>query len=248
MNARALDWDYTAQAAHYEARAPYHEGTLATAVALGAPGQGRAVDIGAGTARLTRMLAAAGYAVDAVEPNPAMRAVGRRLAPPGVRWHDAVGEHLPLPHAAFEIAAFASSFNVVAAGAALDEAARVLRGGGALLVLWNHRRLDDPLQAAVEAAIRAVLPGFDPGARRADPAPVLDAHPAFERARHAVLPLLHATTPAAFVDGFRAHATLARQAGGRMPEVLAAIAALVEGRDELHVPFETRLWVARRRA
>jgi SAM-dependent methyltransferase len=185
--------------------------------------------------------------VDAIEPNAAMRALGRSLAPPTVRWHDARGEALPLPAAASDVASFASSFNVVAATAALDEAARVLRPGGALLVLWNHRRLDDPLQQAVERAIRDLVPGFEPGRRRDDPAPTIDAHPAFESARAEVLSHRHRTTAAAFVEGFRAHATVVRQAGDRMPRVLAAIAALVDGVTVLDVPFETRLWVARRR-
>jgi SAM-dependent methyltransferase len=244
---QGLAWDYTAQAAHYEARAPYHPDTLAAAVAAGAPAAGQAVDIGAGTARFARMLAAAGYAVEAVEPNAAMRAIGRALAPPTVRWHDARGEALPLPAAACDVASFASSFNVVASGAALDEAARVLRPGGALLVLWNHRRLDDPLQAAVERAIREIVPGFAPGRRREDPAPTIDAHPAFEPACAEVLSHRHQTTPAAFVEGFRAHATVVRQAGTQLPRVLAAIAALVDGATVLQVPFETRLWIARRR-
>jgi len=38
-----------------------------------------------------------------------------------------------------------------------------------------------------------------------------------------------------------------RQAGTQLPRVLAAIAALVDGATVLQVPFETRLWIARRR-
>lgn len=249
MSAVALEWDYTRLAPHYERRAPYAADTVAHAVALGAPGAGRAADIGAGTGRFARLLHAAGYTVDAVEPNAAMRAQGQSLGPVDLRWHAHAAPATGLPDAAFDLVSFASSFNVVATQGALDEAARLLRPGGALLVLWNHRRLDDPVQAAVEAAIRRLLPHFAPGSRREDPAPAIAAHAAFEAPRHVALPLVHATTVADFVDGFRAHATLLRQcAPALLPRVLAAIGEAAGGAGPLDVPFETRLWAARRRS
>ncbi len=249
MSATALEWDYTELAPHYERRAPYAADTVARAVALGAPDAGRAADIGAGTGRFARLLHAAGYGVDAVEPNPAMRAVGAARGPAALRWHARDALHTGLPGSAFAVVSFASSFNVVAPEGALDEAARLLGAGGALLVLWNHRRLDDPVQAAVEAGIRRLLPQFAPGRRREDPALTIAAHAAFDAPLHAVLPLTHHTTVADFVEGFRAHATLLRQCAPALrPRVLQAIAEAAGGEGALAVPFETRLWVARRRA
>ncbi len=242
-----LSWDYTAHAAHYEQRAPYHVDSIEWMQRLRAPNAGRVVDIGAGTGRLARMLVAAGYRVDAVEPNAAMRAVGVSLdRAPGIRWHASRGEATGLPTGAIDLVSFGSSFNVIDAALALDESARLLRPGGAVVLLWNHRVLDDPLQAMIEATIRSMLPGFVPGSRRQDPSPLLRAHPAFGEPRAAALESIHETTVAAFVDGFRAHATLARQAGELLPQVLEGIATLLRGRKSIAVPFITRIWVASR--
>ncbi len=250
MSAATLPWDYTRLARHYETRAPYHADTAAHVAALVMlPTPARIADIGAGTGRAARLFAAAGHGVDAVEPNDAMRAIGVELTrdDADVRWHDARGEATRLAASAYDLVTFGSSFNVVDARAALDECARLLRPTGALACFWNHRDLDEPLQASIEAAIRRVLPHFDPGARREDPTATIAGHGAFEAPRAFALPFLHRTTPTAFLEGFNAHATLVRQAGADMPAILAAIAHRVGATAHLDVPFVTRGWVARRR-
>jgi SAM-dependent methyltransferase len=239
-------WDYSALAAHYERRAPYHAGIIQALCAQGAPAPpAPAVDIGAGTGRFTRMMIDAGYTVDAVEPNAQMRALGLDAAAQA-SWHDACAENTGLPGRAYSLVAFASSFNVVSAPVALAEASRLLAPGGALILLYNHRDLDDPLQRQVEACIRRHVPHFDTGSRREDPAPQIAAHGAFGEVVALNLHLRHRLPGAEFVDGFRAHATLIRQAGSAMESVLSDIAALMPADRQVEVPFTTRAWMARK--
>src|SRR5262249_37300446 len=59
-------------------------------------GRYRVADVGAGTGKLTALLAAGGLDVDAIEPDPGMRAVLATRVP-GARVHEGRGEALPLP-------------------------------------------------------------------------------------------------------------------------------------------------------
>lgn len=242
------DWDYSALAAHYDKRAPYAGAALdALVAALALPAGVRVADIGAGTGRLAVPLAERGLDVTAVEPNDAMRAIGARHARATLRYVDATGEATLLPGGAFALVSYGSSFNVLEPARALAEASRLLPAGGAIALMWNHRDLDDPLQRDIETAIRLRVPDYAYGTRRADPTADIDASGAFDRVRTIECRFFHRTSGADFLDGFRAHATLLRQAGGARDAVLADIAALA-GDGALDVPFATRIWYARKRS
>jgi hypothetical protein len=133
--------------------------------------------------------------------------------------------------------------------AALREARRLLVPRGALIVVYNHRELGDPMQQAVQAAVRARLPQFDHGVRRRDPSATIEQDGLFRLAARQAWSFTHRTSRADFVRAFRAHATLVRQAGTRLPALLADIDALsarfAGPGDLLEVPFVTRLWLAR---
>ncbi len=245
MNA-ALEWDYSALAAHYERRAPYHPALIRMLRAQGAAdAPAPAVDIGAGTGRFTRMLIAAGHPVDAVEPNAAMQVIGAQTVPEA-RWHSTRAEATGLRAGTYGIVSFASSFNVVAAEIALAEAERLLRPQGSLLLLFNHRDLDDPLQSAIESCIRRHVPDYNTGLRREDPAPQIATHPGFGPVIELQLPLLHRVSGGEFVEGFRAHATLIRQAGAALAAVLEDMSVLAPADQMIEVPFVTRAWMARK--
>jgi SAM-dependent methyltransferase len=247
---KSLTWDYTSLAQSYYGRPPYAGEVIDELIAIsGATAGERVCDIGAGTGHLAVELVARGLAVDAVEPNDAMRAVGReRLADAPVSWFEARAEQTGRANAAYPLVTFGSSFNVVESGPALAEVARILRRPGWVALLWNHRELDDdPLQAEIEAVIASRIPGYDYGARRRDPSAELAASGRFAAPRRLEGSVRHEVDAGEWVEAWRSHATLARQAGEQLERIVDEIAARVAGAQDggrLTVPYTTRCWVA----
>jgi SAM-dependent methyltransferase len=127
---------FGAAAAEYERSRPtYPEAAVDWIVPAGA---GAVADVGAGTGKLTRALAARGLEVTAVEPSDGMRTT-LEAELPGVRALAGAGESLPLPDASVDLVAYAQAWHWVEGPAALTEAARVLRPGGRLACVWNLR-------------------------------------------------------------------------------------------------------------
>jgi ubiquinone/menaquinone biosynthesis C-methylase UbiE len=123
--------------------------------ALGLATGDRLVDVGAGTGKLTAPLAARGADVVAVEPVAAMR---ERLvaAVPTATAVDAAAEALPVADGSAAAVVAGQAFHWFANDGALAEFHRVLRPGGRLGLIWNRRRLDDPLQAAISGLLEPV--------------------------------------------------------------------------------------------
>lgn len=246
---KSLTWDYTSLAHTYGMRPPYAETVIDELVEIAGvtPGD-RVCDVGAGTGHLSVHLLERGLEVDAVEPNDAMRGIGReRFEDAPVEWFDAPAEDTHRPDRAYRLVTFGSSFNVVDRPQALAEAARMLARPGFVAMLWNHRDLDDPLQTEIEAAIASRVPGYDYGYRRSDPSGDVTASGRFHAPRRLEGTVRHEVDADEWVEAWRSHATLARQAGGQTERVVDEIGALVAraqvGRT-LTVPYTTRCWVA----
>jgi ubiquinone/menaquinone biosynthesis C-methylase UbiE len=238
-------WDYSTLAYAYEERANYAPLAVEKILRLTHySGQSHhVIDIGAGTGKLTRPLLCAGCRVIAVEPNAVMRAIAMSIGGNArAQWIGANAENLPVANNQFDLASFASSFNVVDAKAALHEASRVLKTSGVLAILWNHRDLTDPLQLAIEAEIRSVLPNFEYGSRRENPTQNVLATARFSFIEHFRCDFVHATHHERFMTGWRSHATLARAAGTSFDRVIERIAKIVPAHS-FSVPFSTVVWL-----
>jgi len=96
------------------------------------------LDLGAGTGKLTRMLSARGLDVTAVDPSEGMLE-RLRLHVPGVNALRGSAEQLPLPDGSVDLVICAQAWHWVDVERASVEAARVLRHGGRLGLLWNSR-------------------------------------------------------------------------------------------------------------
>src|SRR5215472_18978983 len=94
------------------------------------------VELGAGTGKLTRAVAALGTRVVAVEPDPRMLAVLRGLDLEGV---EGSAEAIPFEAGVADAVVGGSSFHWFELEPALREIHRVLVQGGRLGLSWNHR-------------------------------------------------------------------------------------------------------------
>jgi ubiquinone/menaquinone biosynthesis C-methylase UbiE len=102
------------------------------------PGTHAALDLGAGTGKLTRSLAARGLAVTALDPSSEMLAQ-LSVSSPGVVTAEGRAESIPLTDSSADLATAAQAWHWVEPERAFPEVARVLRPGGTLSLVWNFR-------------------------------------------------------------------------------------------------------------
>lgn len=243
-------WDYTELAQAYLKRCDYAPDAISALIEASGVVPGDPVcDVGAGVAHLTLPLARAGLSVTAVEPNDAMRKLGRLRTSDlvNVRWFEGTGEQTGQPDDAFELVTFGSSFNVTDRQTALRETYRILRSGGWFAAMWNHRDLNDPVQAKIESIIHGMVPAYSYGSRREDQTDEIARSGLFEPAIGVEGRVLHQQSVQDIVEAWRSHATLARQAGDAFPRVIEAIEAFLAqtGAPAIDVPYDTRIWMAK---
>jgi SAM-dependent methyltransferase len=140
------------------------------------PGR-RVVDLAAGTGKLTRALIGRTGSVIAVEPVAGMRrtlAASTAAASGGADGASlsvvaAVAQALPFGDSTIDALSVAQGFHWFATEEAVAELHRVLREGGGLGLIWNHRDPADPLQDAlteIMAPARGETPQYDRGTWR----------------------------------------------------------------------------------
>ena len=204
------------------------------------------LDLGAGTGKLARLLAARGARVVAVEPLAAMRAKLAEVAPE-VEALEGTAEAIPLPDASVEAVAVAQAFHWFRGEEALAEIHRVLRPGGGLGLVWNRRDMSAPIHVAFECAIsahRGDAPAHGSGAWRL----AFEAGDLFGPLEPATFPNLH------HVDR---HGIVARAASisfvAALPEeeraaVLREVARIApDPPATVAFPYVTEVYVTRRR-
>jgi SAM-dependent methyltransferase len=119
---------------------------------LPVPDDATVLDLGAGTGKLTRVLAARYAKVIAVEPLSELRAVLAERVPeaealPGV------AEAIPLDEASVDAVFTGQAFHWFANDVAVAEIARVLRPGGVLVRCWNEAIEPNPLPTEYRARL-----------------------------------------------------------------------------------------------
>jgi SAM-dependent methyltransferase len=205
----------------------------------------RVLDLGAGTGKLTRQLVASGFSVVAVEPLPAMRALGQRAAPEAT-FLEGTAEQIPLPDASVDAVVVAQAWHWVDPGRAVPEVARVLRPGGRLGLVWNDRdeRVDWVRQLGEIMHRDAEAPDLEQP-RVGSPFAPLQQHEVEWRHTVSVDELLAMVTSRSY------YITAAPQ---RQAETLVEIRTLLgthpdtAGREVLELPYVTRCYRAGRLA
>lgn len=122
------------------------------------------LDLGAGTGKLTALLARPCLQVQAAEPDLRMLAVLRRHLP-NVKAHHAPAERLPIADDSLDAVLVADAWHWFPHAQAIAEVRRVLRAGGRLALIWNTPQLATGWTSQVAQ--------FDPDAdtRRSAPTP-----------------------------------------------------------------------------
>jgi SAM-dependent methyltransferase len=207
----------------------------------------RIADVGAGTGLLTRMLVGDGRDVIAVDPDRQMLArLGETL--PHVEALVGTGEHLPLPDGALDALTFGQSWHWVDPGAASAEAARVLRPGGRLGLIWNIRDHDVPWVRAMTDLMHGSVAEQtirDGGPRIA--APFVDVTHRIER-------WVQPMTPDRIVALAASRSHVITAAPDERQRILDAVRELVAtnsdtaGRASIDVPYTTHAYLAVRPA
>jgi SAM-dependent methyltransferase len=211
------------------------------------PGAKVALDLGAGTGKVTEVLLAEGLTVYAVDPDERMLEELRRVAP-AAHARPGTAEAIPLPAASVDAVLVGHAFHWFGP-AALGEMARVLRPGGTVALLWNLR--DDStdwvrafgaliaLGAQDSTGYESPAP-FPPGVHFGMPVRRTFAHT--QRMDREALLALAGTR--GFVLALPEH---------RRRELLAEVAHLIDthpqlaGRDGYDLPYVTEVWRAVRR-
>jgi ubiquinone/menaquinone biosynthesis C-methylase UbiE len=243
------NWDYTNLADAYLKRPDYSEEAINTMLkTTGISKDAKICDVGAGVAHLTLMLLERGYNVVAVEPNDAMRANGilRTKKYNHSAWLEGTGENTGQPTGTFDMVTFGSSFNVCDRQEALKETKRILKPGGWFACMWNHRDVNDNIQAAIENIIKSEIKDYGYGTRREDQTEEINKSGLFKEVKKIEGSVIHVQTIAECVEAWRSHATLERQAGEKFTTIISKIETYLNGLNvnEIKIPYTTRIWMA----
>ena len=230
---------FGAQAAAYErARPEWPEEAARWLVPQDA---GFVVEVGAGTGKLTRALAALGVRVLAVEPDARMLSVLRERGLGGV---EGSAESIPVGDGEADAVVAGSSLHWFELDDALAEFRRVLRAGGRFGFGWNHRDGRHPTITAMSEAIYATRPSQQAsGWRRRDWPPAVTEAGLFRDVEHAVFEHIHELPRKALEDHLLSYSGLAalrdeerRRVFAQVAEILDADPWVSDG-DRLRLPF-----------
>jgi SAM-dependent methyltransferase len=132
---------FGADAASYEAGRPEYPAEAVEWMLQPANRPGRALrvaDVGAGTGKLTRVVVGLGAEVVAIDPDGQMLETLRAHVE-GVPTLEGTAEDVPLADGSLDAVVVGQAWHWVDPGRASAEAARVLRSGGVLGLIWNIR-------------------------------------------------------------------------------------------------------------
>ena len=141
------------------------------------------------------------------------------------------------------LAAFGSSFNLVSKPE-LQQLRSTLSKRSGIMVAYNHRDLADPLQQRINDYLRDML-DYDPGERRRDQQPLLEAIGCTQISFHEAR-LLNPINKTEFIQGWASHGTVQSQSGPNFQRVLAGIKDIVEQvpGEMIEIPYHTKVWTA----
>lgn len=246
---RRLSFDQKAE--QYDAIRPGYPEAVVDDV-LARTGAATIVEIGAGTGKATVLFARKECEVTAIEPGPKLAAVLRRnvAAFPAVTVAETTFEAWPASPCDLVVAA--QSLHWVDPGARFRKASRV---APALAVIYNEKDDFEPaLRDELDAAYARSFPGADPEAvrgavakKRAEYVAQINASRCYGDVEVELYPWTASYTSAEYIsllDTYSDHAILPDER--RLP-LYADIAAAIDRRGGITIPYVTMLFLAQRR-
>jgi SAM-dependent methyltransferase len=256
---RALAFDGWAD--DYERFRPGYPPALFDLIAqrLALPDEATVVDLGAGTGKVARAVAARGWHVTAVDlGGRLLEVLGRHAGAEGldISLVQASAEQTGLPAARFDAALAGEAYHWFDAPAALLEMARIVRPGGGIAFFWNVGEESTPLIESERALVAEY--GIDASdVRKAGPRPetrdaILAAgafgEPEFVQMRHTVV-----MTGAEYVGLARTKSHLRTAPQDLQDRFVRAFEAMLTSHgigssDPIEAGYVVDCWIARRNA
>jgi SAM-dependent methyltransferase len=135
----------------------------------GLPNDGRILEIGCGTGKITMPFAAMGFRIVALEPAPAMAALAIKKCQsfPNVEILPESFEDWKIQYCSFNLLVSAQAFHWIEPLAGCAKAADALRSGGALALVWHQDASKDTL---FHKKTQAIYDAYLFGEKKNDPA------------------------------------------------------------------------------
>ena len=207
------------------------------------------LELGAGTGKLSRLLAPRAGPYLGVEPVPGMRDQFR-ASNGAIPLVGGIAEMLPLRAASFDSVVAAQAFHWFDVPRAMAEMHRVLRPGGTVGLVWSVR--DESVDWVHQVTV--ILDQYDPGSprfRKGNWREVWARTPGFEPLQRQSFPFVHRldrqTTLARFTSvSFIASLTPERfaEAEGRLRHLLDTH-PMTAGRSEIDAPYDCQVFSSR---
>ena len=216
---------------------------------LGISRRSTVVELGAGTGKLTRLLAPRSGLYVAVEPVRAMRGQFRQ-ALPTVPLVGALAEMLPIRVASVDAVAAAQAFHWFDVPRAMREMHRVLRPGGTVGLLWNVR--DESVDWVRQ--VTRVMDRYDEGVPRFRLhawRTAWDRTPGFDPLEKQSFPFVQRMDRETALARFTSVSFIASLEPARYREAENAIRDLLDshpltaGRDEIELPYQCEIYCSR---
>jgi len=208
-------------------------------------------DVGAGTGKLTENLEQIGMRGFAVEPNDAMRAEGEKLfdGKDTFEWRKGAAEVTGLPDNSVDWVLMGSSFHWADAPRAREEFRRILKPGGFFTAVWNPRDIQrSRLHTEIEEMIYREVPDM----KRVSSGGTVTTEMIQEKLGDAFHGLIfmeclqeEKMTKERYINIWHSVNDIQVQAGEEgFKRILDNINSMLEGHDEVSVPYKTRAWTA----
>lgn len=198
------------------------------------------VDLAAGSGIFTHALVGAGLSPFAIEPVEGMRS-RLRAALPHVRIVAATAEALPVRDRSLGAVTVAQAFHWFDGPRAVRELARTMRAGAPLAIVFNVRRSDDALQAALEEIwepYRGDTPTHRSGAWRS----AFEGATAFAPFQLGSVEHEQVVDGDGLVDRVVSVSFIATLPDGERARVADRTRALLRGAETASLPYRTDVW------